>query len=1159
MGDEHPKVIESQNKSYQIVKPLGEGGTSVVYLANDGKREVALKILGEEVDPAFKDRYVQILKNEFEVLTKLRHPNIAEVYDFEFAPAMGKYFFTTEYIKGTDVYNYTEGLDLSAKEDLFIQMLVALEYVHRCGVIHCDIKCGNALVTQVKKTPVLKLVDFGFATRRLASGGAVVGTAHYLAPELLSAERKEVDHRIDVYAAGILYYRLLHRTYPYEATSVSNILRWHKEKSPLPFSDNVPEYARQLITKMVATYPTDRVASCAKAIEFINLRTEGRYRKVAEKIGGLQFKEGPLVGRMELLEKAQMLIEEVKSGKSPSEAGFAITGLQGIGKSRLLREVKYRAELNEIPIKEFTCVGGQDNVLEMSRFFKEVDNSTLMSAEKAEDKRALAYVNWINEVIAKFKKSGLILMIDDVQFADSTFIKFMSLIEDRAKVKRAEGDIPLLLIVGSRPRSELPDIVGRWFDKSALAKIELAIFSGADIENYMGNVGISNAKKFVDAALSFSGGIPGLVEAYCQFLLSPGGMVHPPTGLVQSYLDRAKKLSKEAREVLNFVAVSKRNLTTDNIAQILSVQNDEILKNVQELISNGFVTMKYPVMDVNAANKAISQVIKTNMDPERLKIVSLSLGKWLEITDKTAFAEMAEYFDEAGASDYAECYAESAGKYYEERFNNSEAAKYYALALRHVKDEAKKKNMIRAVSKMNVLMGSYKDAIEKMEAMINAGDKTLENYRLLGMAYAKMRQFDRALKWYEEGLTSMTDETAITESVLFKNSLGNVYFYSGDLERSEKYFTEAIADATVCLLLNNNLGLILSSKGEYEQAIRFYDGRKRFLAAKQNKRVLSLCYADCGYIHMSHNHLPEAAKDLEESFRLASDTGDWYNILVITGNLVRCYQQMAEYSKALDYALKGLEAEANVGSIEDIAQNHLTIGILYETIGIFDLALQHINMAKDRFIGIGNMNMIGWCHLATGFVKKDLEKFDDAAGEFDAAKKIAGENKLTDLGNWADCSKADVLEEYGKGKEAASILNKVPKTQSAEFELRRRILELKLGLVPESEKPQSFERLIEECKGFPELKWEAMAAFATFLEQKGKTEEANKYFKQAYEVITSIAENLGEAYKDSYKAQRYRLKIVQRFEPLFNVKSAKPSGPVMPSKKTMEEKTSAIR
>ncbi|MBU4485131.1 serine/threonine protein kinase, partial [bacterium] len=203
-----PQKIVSENKSYKVLKKLGEGGTSVVYLVEDSKkRKLALKILGEEVDPAFLDRIIDIMKNEFEVLSKLRHSNIAQVFDFEFCPELGKYFFTTEYVEGTDILTFTEHADFATKEELIVQFLNALEYVHRSGLIHCDIKCGNILVTSVKDAPVIKLVDFGFATRHLATDKIVVGTLHYLAPELV-LKMAGIDNRVDIYASGIVLYRL---------------------------------------------------------------------------------------------------------------------------------------------------------------------------------------------------------------------------------------------------------------------------------------------------------------------------------------------------------------------------------------------------------------------------------------------------------------------------------------------------------------------------------------------------------------------------------------------------------------------------------------------------------------------------------------------------------------------------------------------------------------------------------------------------------------------------------------------------------------------------------------------------------------------------------------------------------------------------------------
>lgn len=1151
-----PKKIETQNKVYEIQETLGEGGTSVVYLAKDGKRDVALKILGEEVDPTFREHYVEIMKNEFEVLSKLRHPNIAEVYDFEYCPSLGKYFFTTEFVKGTDIYNYTQASDYRAKEELFVQLLAALDYVHRCGVMHCDVKCGNALVTQVRGTPIVKLVDFGFATRKLSTGGSIVGTAHYLAPELLATERKDVDHRIDIYAAGIVFYRLLHRAYPYDASSVNNILNWHREKQQIHFTDGLPDYVRQLILKMVATYPSDRIAPCSKAIEFINIRTEGRYKKFVEKIAGLQFREAALVARESLINKTEKIFDIVKEGRSPPNLGIICIGPQGIGKSRVLKEIKYRAELHEIPIREFSCVEGQDHINGFMELFKEIERPNFPETEKSEEKRKLVDVQWINSLLNTYKKKPVLLLLDDLQFSSSPFMKFLAILEERLNVDRSEGDVPTMIIAGIRPRGELNEVVGRWFDKSQTEKVELALFGKDDINGYLVNIGIPNSEKFIESVMAFSGGVPGLVEAYCQHLLSPGGMAKPPANLAQSYLERAKRLSKGSVEALEFISTARRNLSINYLSELTENKSEDVLKSVQELVLQGFASIDYTSMSVRIVNKAISQVIKANMAVEKLSAVSLRLGAWLEKLDMTSLAEIAEYFDEAKVSDRAQSYAEFAAKMFEEKFNNSEAAKFYELALRHVTDVAKKRTLQRAAAKMNILMGNYKDPVAKLKTLIETGDDVIDNYRLLGMAHAKMHDFENAKKWYEAGLKKMTDETAITDIVQFKNSLGNVYFYTGNLEQSEKYFTEAIADATECLLLNNNLGLILSAKGIYDQAIHFYDGRKRFLAAKKNKRALSLCYAECGYIHMSHNYLKEAIVELEESYKIAAEIGDWYNILVIVGNLVRCYQQTAQYSRALEYALKGLEIEGSVGSIEEIAQNHLTIGILYEAIGIFDLAQQHMNAAYDRFVALNNKKMIGWSHLSLSYIYKDLDKLEEATKELDNVDKLAAELKLADLIAWSAYARADLYGESGRQQEAAIILSKMGQLQWAEFMFRKKLLELRLGLTPESERKAAFEKLAGECEGFPELEWEIYSALAEFLERKGNTDEANKNYQTAYQLMEAIASNISEVYRDSYLSQRFRLKIVKRFKPDFYAKTASSD---QQDKQTFEERTSEVK
>lgn len=1148
---EVPKVIESSNATYNIIKTLGAGGTSVVYLANDGHRDVALKILGEEVDPQFKERYVEILKNEFEVLSKLRHPNIAGVYDFEYCPKLEKYFFTTEYISGMDIYNYSAQLDFKAKEELFVQLLLALDHVHRSGIIHCDIKCGNALVTQVKNTPVVKLVDFGFATRKLAVGGSVVGTPHYLAPELLVGGW-DIDHRVDIYAMGIVFYRLLHRAYPCSSGEVSDLIKWHRSQKNVQFSEEFPDYAKHLILRMIETMPPDRLPSCAKAIEFINFRTEGRYKKVAEKITGLQFKEGPLIGRNDFVAILQGVLSDVKAKRSPANYGAILYGAQGIGKSRLLRELKYRAELEEIPLKEFVCLDGRDNLNEFFECLREIEKPSKASSSDASD-RKLASIQWINQLIERYKQSGLIIMIDDVQFAGSDFLGFINILEERLRVNRAEGTLPIYLAAGCRPPSELSPSVLKWFEASQLLKKEVPSLGGDNVKEYIEKVGVPSTDKVLESAVQFSGGVPLLLEAYCQHALSVGTEAKLPETLAQSYLERAKAFSPSARKCLEFLSLSKRGLTVDEMAELLALDKTLLLEDVQKLVSAGFVNIVYPSVVVNLSNKAIAQAIKSGMENISLKEVCEKLGVLAEKRPQKVLSEIAEYFIGAETKEKAFYYSNAAAKHFEEKFNNSEALKFLTYALKFASGDDPKRELERSASRVEIMMGRYKDAIPKLEKLIKGGDMALENYRLLGMAYTKIHDFAHAKSSYEDGLAKMSDESAIIDLVRFKNSLGNVCFYVKDLDGSEKYFTEAIADATEGLLLNNNLGLILSAKGDYDQAIKFYDGRKRFLAAKKNKRALALCFADCGYIHMTNNHLKEAVDEFEQSYKLSLEMGDLYNILVVLGNMVRCYQQMAEFSKALEHALKSLELEGSVGSIEEIAQNHLTLGILYETVGISDMAKEHIGMATDRFTATGNKEMIGWCKLSLSYVYKDMDKFDEAKKELDAI----GADASKDLDSWKKYAMGDLYAEYGKLKEAERELNAIQASPSADFEVRKKLVELKAGMFKEKEKLGEWRGLINKCHDNPELLWEAYSAFGDFLKKEGRDEDSQDAYKLAFETIEGVASNLTEAYRDSYKCQRFRLRIILKFEPEYGAVSM--SQGVPKGAETIETKTSAIR
>ena len=182
---------------YQIIKALGSGGMGKVFLVRDHKRddrEFALKALTLDLDKV-DENFLACFKAEFEILASLEHPHLAKVYDFtdrtkfleeldaksskEAFAEGAQYFFTSEFVPGTDLYKATEGLDWKQVCRLTISLCRALEYVHSRGIIHRDLKPANILVSDVSKGD-LKLLDFGLAqgvkpNRKLVEGnqGAV--------------------------------------------------------------------------------------------------------------------------------------------------------------------------------------------------------------------------------------------------------------------------------------------------------------------------------------------------------------------------------------------------------------------------------------------------------------------------------------------------------------------------------------------------------------------------------------------------------------------------------------------------------------------------------------------------------------------------------------------------------------------------------------------------------------------------------------------------------------------------------------------------------------------------------------------------------------------------------------------------------------------------
>lgn len=216
--------LPARIEDFRILQLLGAGGMGVVYEAEQDRprRRVALKVLPLERLSA--DR-LQRFKLESEVLGRLQHPAIAQVYqagtyDQGFGPQP---FFAMELVRGVPLTRYAQDhhLDTRQKLDLFLKVCDGVHHAHQRGVIHRDLKPENILVDE-KGQP--KILDFGLARCTDADAtlismtsdlGAVMGTLPYMPPEQAAGRREEIDTRCDIYALGIIAFELLSGQRPY--------------------------------------------------------------------------------------------------------------------------------------------------------------------------------------------------------------------------------------------------------------------------------------------------------------------------------------------------------------------------------------------------------------------------------------------------------------------------------------------------------------------------------------------------------------------------------------------------------------------------------------------------------------------------------------------------------------------------------------------------------------------------------------------------------------------------------------------------------------------------------------------------------------------------------------------------------------------------------
>ncbi|MDA3838214.1 MAG: protein kinase [Candidatus Delongbacteria bacterium] len=336
------------NQRYETVKLLGEGGFGSVYSVKDTFEHDKLLALKKIKTGIISKKAVNVFKLEFKFLTSLIHPNLVKVHDFDIDKDTDELFFTMEHIKGKSLNkSLKESFSWEKVENNLIQSSRALSYIHSKEIIHYDIKPDNIFIDDYGR---LKLMDFGFAGSKNTT--EVRGTMQFIAPELIL--KKEITNQIDFFSLGVTFYYSITGKLPFKGKDKQEIIGNSIRGNFIPLKKlkpDTPEKLIRVINKLMDPDPKKRYDNADEII--LDLVDDPKKRSSVLFLftgQGIRsyISSGKLIGRTEELKvlmsnSAKVFQEQVFFDNKP----FFLIGRYGNGKSSILREYKYKIQLNE--------------------------------------------------------------------------------------------------------------------------------------------------------------------------------------------------------------------------------------------------------------------------------------------------------------------------------------------------------------------------------------------------------------------------------------------------------------------------------------------------------------------------------------------------------------------------------------------------------------------------------------------------------------------------------------------------------------------------------------------------------------------------------------------------------------------------------------------
>jgi len=1021
---------------YKIIQDLGEGGIGRVYKAYDlwNRKEIALKILTIGKQDLL---VLESFKNEFLLLTRLRHPGVIEVFDFGYEklsssgehpdgiplldPIPGEVpYFTMEFVEGKTLY---QSFDLSSQDSIqmeserlyqFIwQICDILEYLHLRGIVHGDLKPDNLKVTE--RIFNLKLLDFGLSeeigTKR---GKAAKGTLPYMAPEMFLDE--PLDERTDLYSLGVILYELVTSKLPFFSDDPMKIVSGHLEQMPVPPKELNPylsEPLNRFILKLLEKSPSQRPQSASEVKAFATGHLRENSEIAERKTFLSHLYSGEMVAREEKEAQVAKLLEQTLSSGG---GGVLLAGEQGVGKSFFFKNLKIRCQLDGILYVDSNCLENQTKAYQplieiLHKMKPYLENCDPSLKEKFSQSLKLIFENPQDKITSLSEQQSLIhqgiieslthfsqifpmvLAVDNLQWADFQTIRFLSDLGQNIKKSK------IFLACAFRPEeikgeTPLKELIDRWRDKRWCQHIKLDRF------DYQKSVMFIRSKlkreRFSESSFSYlhqnTSGNPFFLTEALKYLLEKQivflkdciwevdseklKQTSVPDSIEAVLLKNLERYDQKTLDFLNLVAVIGKKFDSELVRKLDLFAEKDLTKTLFVLVKDQvFIEKVSPIRG------------KLYYEFANQSLQNLLYQRWDEAKRLFWHKKVGERLEELSSKEDEESVFEIA-RHYLEAGESDKAYQYALLSAEKMEQRFANQEVLRYLEDAIKVSSKFPDRQKALEKQVVASMKKADFCKRVG----ELNQAEQDYQTMLQLLKGSSDLKMLAETY---NDLGETYRLKHDYKKGILCLKKAMKihqkldDPLEHANTLSYMGLLYWTDSQYENALTSFRKALKIDQKLGNKSYVASTLNNMGLVYWSQHQYTKAEKYFTDALSVYRDLDNKEWIARTLNNVGITFFELGEYHQAINYYLESLKLNEKTKNKKEMTFNLENLGDAYRKIGDYQNALEFCQRGLKLALEIDFTQREGYIFEESGIIHFELGRYQKAYEHFCQAKTIA--------------------------------------------------------------------------------------------------------------------------------------------------------------------------